>query len=160
MNTTKKCSPLIIIIIAVTTTTTTLQREHEEEPFTVYDFFNFLLIFLSLVINRRSQIFYIVTNLQKKIHVIHLDYLISSSSSTYTEIKIIKIINCVAEELLTTKHTKLLSISFNSGTLIKLDNLIMSKTTYITTVLWQRRRTTKVYRASWAVTPSLVKNNN
>ena len=152
--------PLIIIIIAATTTTTTLQREHEEEQFTVYDFFNFLLIFLSLVINRRSQIFYIVTNLQKKIHVIHLDYLISSSSSTYTEIKIIKIINCVAEELLTTKHTKLLSISFNSGTLIKLDNLIMSKTTYITTVLWQRRRTTKVYQASWVVTPSLVKNNN
>ena len=135
LNTTKKCSPLIIIIIAVTTTTTTLQREHEEEPFTVYDFFNSLLIFLSLVINRRSKIFYIVTNLQKKIHVIHLDYLISSSSSMYTEIKIIKIINFVAEELLTTKHTKLLSISFNSGTLIKLDNLIMSKTTYITTVL-------------------------
>ena len=46
-----------------------------------------------------------------------------------------KIVYRVAEELLTTKHTKLLSISFNSGTLIKLDNLIMSKTTYITTVL-------------------------
>jgi hypothetical protein len=30
-----------------------------------------------------------------------------------------------------TKNTKMLSISFNSGTLIKLDNLIMSKTTYI-----------------------------
>ena len=29
------------------------------------------------------------------------------------------------------KNTKMLSISFNSGTLIKLDNLIMSKTTYI-----------------------------
>ena len=34
-------------------------------------------------------------------------------------------------QLITTKHTKMLSISFNSGTLIKLDNLIMSKTTYI-----------------------------
>ena len=35
------------------------------------------------------------------------------------------------QQLITTKHTKMLSISFNSGTLIKLDNLIMSKTTYI-----------------------------
>ena len=34
-------------------------------------------------------------------------------------------------QLITKKHTKMLSISFNSGTLIKLDNLIMSKTTYI-----------------------------
>ena len=40
-----------------------------------------------------------------------------------------------AAALMYSTYTKLLSISFNSGTLIKLDNLIMSKTTYITTVL-------------------------
>lgn len=45
------------------------------------------------------------------------------------------------------KNTKMLSISFNSGTLIKLDNLIMSKSTYsitTTTVLDDKARKKRV----------------
>ena len=56
---------------------------------------------------------------------------------------------------LTTKNTKLLSISFNSGTLIKLDNLIMSKTTYImATVVLAPTTDDLLPNAAWQQQPS------